>query len=150
MVFLSKMKKFLPLVIILSAVFIFTGVTEAKILPQASKAVPKQAVSKSGGTTINVSPSLRADRRALLVNFSNLQNAKTVSYMLIYKTAIQEEAAMGALNLSGQTTDRIELLFGTCSKNVCRYHTGIKDARFEVSYTSKTGKKYLKKFRIKV
>lgn len=144
------MKKLLPLVIILSLVFIFTIPTEAKVLPQSVKAVAKQTTLKSGGTTISVSPRLRSDRKALVVNFTNLQNAKSVSYMMTYKTAVQEEAAMGALNLNGQTTDRIELLFGTCSKNVCKYHTGIKDVRFEVSYTSKVGKKYLKKFKIKV
>lgn len=144
------MKKLLSLVIILSIVFVFARPTDAKVLPQSVKAVAKQTNLKSGGTTISVSPRLRSDRKALVVNFTNLQNAKSVSYIMTYKTAIQEEAAMGALNLNGQTTDRIELLFGTCSKNVCKYHTGIKDVRFEVSYTSKVGKKYLKKFKIKV
>ncbi len=131
----------------------------AKTLPQSSKAGAKSVVSKSGGTTISVVPKIRGDRRALNVNFSNLQNAKSVSYMLVYKQSLtadagkqngQEEAAMGALNLTGSASDKAELLFGTCSKNVCRYHSYIKDARLEVSYTSKLGKKYLKKFKIKV
>ncbi|MBI2040325.1 hypothetical protein HYT18_04590 [Candidatus Microgenomates bacterium] len=142
-------KRFLFLIILLT-MLLFPKNTEAKVLPQSVKAAPKQAVTKSAGTTITVSPRLRSDRKALIINFSNLQNAKSVSYMLVYKTAIQEEAAMGALNLAGATGDRSELLFGTCSKNVCRYHNNIKDARFEVSYTAKTGKKYLKKFKIKV
>lgn len=132
------------------ASFIFAQNTEAKILPQSIKTQTIKTTAKSAGTTITVSPKLREDRRALIVNFSNLQNAKAVSYMLRYTQAFQEEAAMGALNLTGQTSDKVELLFGTCSKNVCRYHTNIKNARFEVSYTSKMGKKYLKKFKIKV
>src|SRR3989338_4792744 len=122
---------------------------EAKTLPQISKGLAKSTVSRSGGTTITVSPRFRSDRRALIVNFSNLQNDLAVSYMLIYKTSEQEEAASGALNLGGPTSTN-ELLFGTCSKNVCRYHTGIHDARLEVSYTLKNGKKYLRKFKIKV
>lgn len=144
------MSKFSLILIIFLILFISTKSAEAKVLPQSVKALAKQTSVKSVGTTIGVYPRLRADRRALIVNFANLQNAKYVSYMLIYKTAIQEEAAMGALNLTGQTSSANELLFGTCSKNVCRYHTNIKNARLEVSYTSKSGKKYLKKFRIKV
>jgi hypothetical protein len=70
--------------------------------------------------------------------------------MLTYNTQAQNEAAMGGLNLNGSSSQSVELLFGTCSKNVCRYHSGIKDARLEVSYTNLSGKKYLKKYRIKV
>lgn len=149
MVSLTYMKKFSILLVILMAL-IFTERADAKVLPQSAKSPARQTVSKSVGTTIGAYPKLRPDRRALIVNFANLQNAKSVSYMLVYKTAAQEEAAMGALNLTGRTIDSAELLFGTCSKNVCRYHTNIKNARLEVSYTSKSGKKYLKKFRIKV
>lgn len=144
------MKKLSLLIIVVLIAFVFAKNTQAKVLPQSAKTAPKQTAIKSGGTTIGVYPKLRADRRALIVNFSNLQNAKAVSYMLVYKTAGQEEAAMGGLNLNGQSSASSELLFGTCSKTVCRYHTNIKDARLEVSYTSQNGKKYLKKFKIKV
>lgn len=134
------------LLIIFFSAFIFTQDVQAKVLPQAKKAVGKT----STGTSIGVSPRLRADRRALLVNFSNLQNAKSVSYSLTYKTSVQEEGALGSLNLSGLTNTSSELLFGTCSKNVCKYHTNISNGKLEVSYTSQTGKKYLKRFKIKV
>lgn len=144
------MNKLSGLLIIFLAFFVFVKSVDAKVLPQAGKTTSKKVAVKSGGTTIGVYPRLRADRRALVVNFTNLQNATNVSYMLIYKTATQDEGAMGAINLTGQTTSSNELLFGTCSKNVCRYHTNIHDARLEVSYTSKTGKKYLKKFKIRV
>lgn len=143
------MKELSIFLIIFLISFIFAQNTQAKILPQSVKTQTVKTTTKSG-TTITVSPKLRADRRALIVNFANLQNARAVSYMLRYTQASQEEAAMGSLNLTGQTSDRVELLFGTCSKNVCRYHTNIKNARFEVSYTSQTNKKYLKKFKIKV
>lgn len=127
----------------------FTKNVEAKVLPQAQKTAVKTTAVKPG-STINVSPRLRTDRRALVVYFSNLQNAKLVSYFLTYKQNGQEEGAMGGLNLTGAGSQSAELLFGTCSKNVCRYHTGITNARLEVSYTSTSGKKYLKKFKIKV
>ncbi len=143
------MKKFSILTLLIFSLF-FVSSVEAKVLPQAAKSGPKMAVTKSAGTTIGVSPKLRVDRRALIVNFSNLQNAKNVSYMLVYSSNGQQEGAMGAIHLTGSSTASQELLFGTCSKNVCRYHTRIKDARLEVSYTNKSGKKYLKKYKIKV
>lgn len=139
---------FLPLF----AFFLFATTTQAKLLPQAKSIVVKPGTStvNTGGASIGVFPKLRADRRALIVNFTNLQNAKSVSYFLTYQTYVQEEGAMGGLNLNSSSNQTSELLFGTCSKNVCTYHTGIKNARLEVSYTLKNGKKYLKKFKIKV
>lgn len=125
--------------------------TEAKTLPQASKtAKTTTPKSTATGTTIGVSVKLRADKRAVVVYFSNLQNAKSVSYMLTYKTSTQDEGAMGGININGKSNTSQEVLFGTCSKQVCRYHTGIHDARLEVSYTSVNGKKYLKKYKIKI
>lgn len=127
--------------------FLFTSTAEAKVLPQARKI----STTKGGKVTgIIVSPRLRPDRRALLVYFGNLQNASSVSYLLTYKTSIQDEGAMGALNLNGGSSQTQELLFGTCSKNICRYHTGVKDAKLDISYTLKSGKKYLRKFKIKI
>lgn len=129
----------------------FVGITQAKVLPQVGKISPKQSAPKVNATTIGVYPKLRADKRALIINFTNLQNATAVSYSLVYTQGNgQQEGAGGALNLTGQTTDKVELLFGTCSAGVCRYHTGIKNAKLEVNYTTKSGKKYLKKFKIKV
>lgn len=145
------MNKLVFLIAILISFSFFTFDAQAKTLPQVKKTVQKsQSSAKSAtGSTILVSPKLRADRRALIVYFSNLQNASSVSYSLTYKTSEQEEGVMGSLGLNG-SNDRAELLFGTCSKNVCRYHTGVGDVKFEVSYTSKSGKKYLKRYKIKV
>lgn len=142
------MKFFSILIFLIFSTFIFTENVEAKVLPQA-KGAQKSTITKSN-TTIGVFPKFRADKKALIVNFTNLQNAKAVSYALTYQTSSQAEGAMGALNLTGARSQSAELLFGTCSKNVCRYHTGIKDARLEVSYTNKADKKYLRKYKIRV
>ncbi len=131
------------------SLFLVAQTAEAKVLPQAAKTSSKTVV-KTTGSGINISPRLRTDRRALIVYFSNLQNAKSISYSLTYETSVQQEGAMGALNLTGASNTSQELLFGTCSKNVCRYHSGIKNAKLEVSYTLKSGKKYLKKYKIRI
>lgn len=141
------MKRCFILLITLLSFFIFTKDAEARLLPQA-RGVQTTITTKSG-TGISVFPRLRVDRKALVVNFANLQNATAVSYTLTYKTAVQDEGAIGSLALGGSSATQ-ELLFGTCSRNVCRYHTGIKNAKLEVSYTTKSGKKYLKRFKIRV
>lgn len=142
---------------VLLSLFFFTKPVEAKVLPQA-KGIQKSVVKNVTGTGISVFPQMRADRRALIVRFANLQNATSVSYLLTYKqslpssdgkTNIQDEGAMGSLPI-GSSSNTSELLFGTCSKNVCRYHTGIKDARLDITYISKAGKKYLKRYKIRV
>ncbi len=145
--------KLLSILLLIVLCLVISPVTvNAKLLPQAAKSIGKPVVKTINGTTIIVTPRLRVDRKAVTVYFANLQNASSVSYSLVYKHGPngQQEGAGGALVLTGQSLDKAELLFGTCSAGVCRYHTNIKDARLEVSYTSKSGKKYLKKFRIKV
>lgn len=136
-------------IMLILAAFSVTSVL-AKVLPQAGKSSGKSVV-RSSGSTIGVYPRLRADRKAVVVSFTNLGNAKQVAYSLIYTHgAGQQEGAGGGLNLAGQNSDKAELLFGTCSAGVCRYHSNIRDARLEVAYTSANGKKYLKKFRIRI
>lgn len=129
---------------------VFTTSVEAKTLPQASKSAKTTVSKTSTSTSIGVSVKLRADRRAVVVYFSNLKNAKSVAYMLTYKTNTQDEGAMGGINISGKSNTSQEILFGTCSKGVCRYHVGVRDVKLEVSYTSINGKKYLKKYKIKI
>lgn len=137
--------------IVLLFIFLFPQTVQAKVLPQAKSTIKTNTATKNvKASGITISPKLRADRRALVVYFSNLQNASNVSYMLTYQTYAQDEGAMGALNLTGAANQNTELLFGTCSKNVCRYHTGIKNAKLEISYTTTSGKKYLRKYKIKV
>lgn len=123
------------------------GSAVAKVLPQAKSAKP--VAKRSAGVGISVSPRLRADRQALLVSFGNLQNARSVTYNLIYQTGENEEGAGGTLSSSGNSATR-ELLFGTCSKNVCRYHKNISNMRFEVTTELSSGKKTLKRYRIKI
>lgn len=123
-------------------------INAAKILPQ-SKSSGKTVVKKSQGPGISITPKLRRDRQALLVYFGNLQNAQSVSYMLVYKTNGQAEGAGGSVKPSEATATR-ELLFGTCSKNVCRYHPNLSNMSFEVTAQLTSGKKLVKRYKIKI
>lgn len=135
-------------------IFLFSFYTEAvnagKILPQVKSSKKAITPQKTSTKRINVSPKLRSDRKALLIYFSNLQNASSVSYMLIYKTNGQEEGAGGSVSPAYGNTATRELLFGTCSKNVCRYHSNIANMKLEVTAELKSGKKIIKRYKIKV
>lgn len=138
----------------LAALFLIypQGVYAKRTLPQAGakKAVSK-AQTRGGAKGVNVSVKFRGDRKAIIATFSNLEIASSVSYTLSYTTGrgIREGAGGTISDLSAGITSR-ELLFATCSAGVCRYHTGIKNAKFTVTTTLKNGKKVVKNFRLKV
>ncbi len=145
------MKYKIIIFIVFAFLLLFTAQVSfaAKVLPQSKKA-PAQSSIKSTGGSIGIYPRLRGDRKALLVTFSNLQNAKSVSYILTYTTNGQQEGAGGSVKPSEGATANRELLFGTCSKNVCRYHTNISNMKLEVTAELKSGKKLIKRYKIKV
>lgn len=119
-------------------------------LPSAASKVgtiAKKAATPGKGITTKVK--FRSDRKGIVATFSNLDVASKVAYSLTYTQKRVQEGAGGSLtDLSGTQTR--ELLFATCSHGVCRYHTGIKNARFVVTTTLKNGKKISKGFRLKV
>jgi hypothetical protein len=104
-------------------------------------------VSKSTAGVV-VRPRLRADRLALLIDFSNLNLAKSVDYLLSYESNGVDQGVAGSIKPEGSSTNR-ELLFGTCSKNVCRYHQNITGMKLVVTINLKSGKKIIKPFRVK-
>lgn len=139
------MKKLLFVTALIFLFYFIDAVHAGKILPQSKSS----KTTVSSGTGISVTPKIRSDRQALLIYFGNLQNANSVSYMLIYQTNGQQEGAGGSVTASeGNTTSR-ELLFGTCSKNVCRYHQNITNMKLEVTAELKSGKKLIKRYKIK-
>ncbi|MCX6724909.1 MAG: hypothetical protein NTV20_02300 [Candidatus Shapirobacteria bacterium] len=103
----------------------------------------------TGGRVIT-SAKFRGDRRAIIVNFAGLNNATSVSYSLTYNTNGIPQGAIGTMtNISGASDSR-ELLFGTCSHGVCRYHTGIIDARLVITSKLKSGITTRKSYKLKV
>lgn len=123
----------------------------------AKRLLPRATPAKSGGGAAVVSTSrgvnakvrFRGDRLAIIVDFSNLGIARSVSYNLSYATRGTSQGAGGNISPSEDSTSR-ELIFGTCSHGVCRYDSGISNAKFVVTTTLKNGAKIVKPFRLKV
>lgn len=91
----------------------------------------------------------RPDRRGLLINFSGFGNVVSVTYTLTYTTNGIPQGAGGTATPATAGEQR-ELLFGTCSGGVCRYHTNIQNARLVIDSKLKSGLIIRKPYRIKV
>lgn len=143
---------FLFLVVFLSVFLVYPqGVHAKKVLPRQGPTKASVGAKTGGGTKgVAVSVKFKGDRGGIVATFSNLEIAKSVSYTLSYTSRGIQEGAGGTIsNLSSGTTTR-ELLFATCSSGVCRYHTGIKNAKFVATTTLRNGKKVSKVFRLKI
>lgn len=140
-------------IIITVILFLFTyavlvSLTKAAVLPRFRKSSAKPGKAVSSG--VGVSVRLRGDRQALNLNLSNLNKARNITYTLIYQTNGKDEGISGSVDsASGNNVSR-ELLFGTCSAGVCRYHQNITNMKLEVVTEPLNGKKTLRRFRIRV
>jgi hypothetical protein len=118
----------------------------------AKKRIFGSVASKStSGTSVIVSPSLRRDHGALLLNISGLSAAKSVTYELTYTGSGQDQGVFGSIDpaTSGKSTSR-SLYFGTCSHNVCNPHLGVKGVRLTVVVKTTAGKTITKRYSVKV
>jgi hypothetical protein len=142
------MKRSILLCVILLIIPLFNVTLAARLLPRfkSSKGIKQGSVSSG----VIISPKLRGDRLALNIYFGNLQKVSSVFYTLIYQTNGKDEGISGEVNSSGGNSTNRELLFGTCSSGVCRYHENISNMRFEVQTELPSGKKTLRRYKIKV
>lgn len=107
-------------------------------------------VSKSTSKGITTRVSFRGDRRAVVATFSNLGIVSKVDYFLTYQSRGTTQGASGTLTSASEDPTSRELLFGTCSRGVCRYDSGIANAKLTVTTRLKNGAKVIKNFRLKV
>lgn len=148
----SKFTRTLILVLVgLLAITTLTGdvAWAKKKLPIGGKTQTTSSKKATGASGVSTKVKFQPGKKGIVATFSNLEIAKSVSYSLSYTyRGIQEGAGGSLTDLSGPQTR--ELLFATCSSGVCRYHSGIKNARFVVTTTLTNGKKVSKVFRLKV
>ncbi len=145
---IKKLSKIILIVVIAASVWFGWSVgAYAKLLPRFQTRAKATTSGRSGYYT---SVRLRADRLALNVSFNNLQQISSISYLLSYQTNGQDEGAGGTIEPSGSNSLSRELLFGTCSAGICRYHSNITGAKLEVTTIFTNGKQVKKRYRIKV
>jgi len=132
------------------------------ILGFPSSALALKERVRRGGTTTSAatrtssrlgvasSVKFRSDRRALVVTFSDLGKTSQISYTLTYTGSGVSQGVSGTIKPAGEPSISRELVFGTCSAGVCRYHTGITNARLVITSWLKNGRKVNKGYKIKV
>lgn len=92
---------------------------------------------------------LRSDRLGVNVNFINLGNVKSITYILIYFGNGVDQGVQGTITPTGEATTTRELLFATCSKNICTWHNNIQNMKLTVTTTTKSGSFSTKIYRIR-
>jgi len=119
----------------------------AKLLPRFQG---KPAAKVVVATGVVVSPRLRFDRGALVVYFGNLNKANSVTYTLMYQSSGVDQGVSGTLDSANGNSLTRELYFGTCSSGVCRPHGDLSNMKLEVTSDLTSGKKTLKRFKIRI
>lgn len=142
------MKRFIK-IIIFTFLLGYSFALTSKLALAKKKIGPAKTAVTTTSASIIISPRLRKDRKALLVTFSNLSKVSSFSYELTYLGSGIDQGVFGSVEPKGENSTSRELLFGTCSHNVCRYHAGIQDMRFVVTTKLKSGQTLTKKYRIK-
>jgi len=131
----------------LTLLFFVAFPVEARLLPRFQNA---RRVTGKVSLGASVSPKLRGDRLALIVTFGNIQKVASVTYTLMYQTDGVDQGVSGSLDSSAGNSVTRELLFGTCSSGVCRYHGNINSMKLEVVSELSSGKRVIKRFRVRV
>jgi len=126
---------------------------------QAAKIRLKRGGTSSGGTAtaprasssrgVSTKVRFRSDRRGVLINFGSFQNISSVNYTLTYTSNGVSQGAMGTATPATAGQQR-EVLFGTCSGGVCRYHSNITNARLIIETKLNSGVRVRKPYRLKV
>lgn len=117
--------------------------------PRGSKTGTPVRRTYSRTRGVKASVRFRPDRRGLLINFAEFGNVISVTYALTYTTNGIPQGVKGTVRPETAGEQR-DLLFGTCSGGVCRYHTNITNARLVIDSKLKSGLTIRKPYRIKV
>lgn len=99
---------------------------------------------------IGSSVKFNAGRNGVIINFSGLTNANSVTYSLSYNSNGIPQGAMGTISNIITSTDTRELLFGTCSGGVCRYHQNLTNASLVITSKLKSGYTTRKTYKIRI
>jgi len=132
---------------ILSASLSASSVSAKKLLPFLRKATGVTTSTSSGVTS---SVKFRGDRLGIIITLGSLQAAYKVDYFLSYQTKGITQGASGSITDTSIGSATRDIIFGSCSKGVCRYDSGISNAKFVITIYLNSGRKIVRSYRLKV
>lgn len=133
----------MPLILLIMAIWL--------MLPapvEAKKKLPSRKITVTANLP-QTALKLRADRQALLLVLTNLSRAGSVAYRLTYQADGVSQGAEGSYDPAAGNTQK-ELVFGTCSGNVCTYHQNISDMLFQATIGLTDGRTLSRKYQINI
>lgn len=124
---------------------IFTFISSATVLAK-KKLIRVSLTTKPG---VMIQPKLRDDHQALFLIFNDLTEAQKISYELTYTADKIGQGVTGTDEATSSANTQKELVFGTCSKDVCVYHKNITDMILQLKFSLKSGKILTQRYQIK-
>ncbi len=144
------MKKLIIFLLVLFSLFLVisnpTRVNAAKKFAPKKKTVRTTKPVTAG---IPASVRYRGDKQGILMSFPSFNGIEFVSYSFTYETNGTTQGAGGTIRQDNNPTSQRELLFGTCSSGVCRYHYNLNNARLTLTARFTNGRASTKVYRIK-
>lgn len=137
--------------LVLVALLVGTGVVVYKVIssfkaqpaPAAEEKLSEELPLVDTLVTVNVTKS-RVKDNTIILSISGLSGKySAVAYELSYDSqGVTQGVTTKPLDVSGKDTFvRDDIYLGTCSRNVCRPHLGVKKVSLVLEFTSTSGKK---------
>lgn len=76
------------------------------------------------------------------LSVSNINQSKSLEYELVYLVGEASRGVIGSGELNGSTSFARDLLFGSCSKNVCKYDEGVEQGTLTLKLKGEKTQKY--------
>lgn len=140
-------KKFLPVLIAIIGIgVIVLGIVVSKKSPtqkQETIIEEEQLVVADSSIVAGVTWSKVKDNTIVLSISGLKNNYSKVAYEVSYETqGVVQGVTTKPLDIAGKDTFiRDDIYLGTCSRNVCRPHTGVKRVSLVLEFTDTSGKK---------
>lgn len=142
------------ILVIGGAVFLLLNQNSSSKNSRSSNSSDEQQVVKEKdlkAEDIGLILEVRPDNKAIIMEITRLDGIQSLEYEATYERDVDDRSVGGDSRVMDGTAPsqievkesdnkiRREILLGTCSKNVCRYHKGVKEVSFEIRVNLKSG-----------
>lgn len=139
----------LIIILLLAGGILFWKVTKKKEVkpppPVVEEEIPIEDLLTTNPFGVSLTP--RADKKAVILKIATPSaDLKTIEYELTYETTEAPQGVLGKIDYQGEKTLEREIILGTCSKNVCRYHTGVKKVTLTLKFIGEKVRKFQGEF----
>ena len=131
-------------VILLGGLLVFKSFSKPKVPPAVVEETPIEDIEPLDPAIVVAVTKSRVKDNTVVLSISGLESKYTaVSYELSYESqSIVQGVTSKPLDVSGKDSFvRDDIYLGTCSRNVCRPHAGVKKISVALEFTSLSGKK---------